>query len=53
MSRLLDVTRIEQKFSEKDMPPDLRNALCGADSTLPLRATGLHFSLLIYLRNYC
>jgi hypothetical protein len=27
MSRLLDVSRIEQKLSEKDMPPELRNAI--------------------------
>jgi hypothetical protein len=27
MSRLLDVSRIEQKLTEKDMPPELRNAI--------------------------
>src|SRR5271167_2329539 len=27
MSRLLDISRIEQKLSEKDMPPELRNAI--------------------------
>src|SRR5580700_4851438 len=27
MSRLLDVSRIQQKLSEKDMPPELRNAI--------------------------